>query len=82
MKISTGDLAKALLLILVIIPFARAEDAPEESHGPYSYTELVLAPHAVVTATTEFGTMKIEAVDVLTRKYTWEGASIDLCITD
>jgi hypothetical protein len=75
MKISTRNLAKVLLLSLVIIPFARAEDAPSESRGPYSYTELVLAPHAVVTATTEFGTMKIEAVDVLTRKYTWEGAS-------
>ena len=62
-------------MLLLLSPFARGDDSFEENHDPYPYTELVLAPHAVLTATTETGTMKIKAMDALTREYTWEGDS-------
>jgi hypothetical protein len=74
-KTIPSQLVRIVLTGLLLFPSARADDSPEENHEPYPYTELVLAPHAVLTATTSIGTMKIEAVDVLTRTYTWEGAS-------
>ena len=42
---------------------------------PFKFTELVMQPGMVVTADTNAGTISISATDVLTRAYTWEGAT-------
>ncbi len=71
-----------VILGCIIVYAARADaDVPESPQKPYSYTELVLSPHAILTVKTETGTMEIEALDALTRKYTWEGASRSIRLT-
>jgi hypothetical protein len=71
-KFNNGLMVRSLLIFLLVIYLLGCEGSARQTE-PYSFTKLAMQPGMVIEATNKNGTVSIEYLSSLERRYKWNG---------